>query len=220
MLARVSQASTLGAMDMERFCRLRPWLYHLTARENVGRIVRMGRLIPAAETIECGLRSDLRHERRGEPVRVAVSGEVVHVRDQRPLYERNVSLEGGWSFGDLVAALNERVYFWPGGEAGPIGYGRRHFGRYSSDDCVVLRARTAAVFGANPKPEFCRVNSGSPRWSRGRASVRGPRTFVAAGDFDGGPGEVVEVTYRGRVLLPVGAVELRSLGGGEWKAVL
>jgi hypothetical protein len=69
----------------------------------------MGCLVPAAETIEGGLRDDLRRERRGESVRVAVSGEAVHVRDQRPLYEGNVLLEGGWSFGDLVAALNERV---------------------------------------------------------------------------------------------------------------
>jgi hypothetical protein len=115
-----------------------------------------------------------------------------------------MALAGGWNFEDLVEALNERVFFWPGTEHGPIDYGLRHFARYESECPLTIRVRTDDLFEANPRsiPEFCDRNSGSPRYSGGRASPRGPDTFVMASRFTGAPSRVVELTFTGSVRLP------------------
>ncbi len=108
------------------------------------------------------------------------------------------------------------MFFWPGTHTGPNAYGRRHFARYAADDCVVLCIPTAALVTANPPPgprlEVCRHNFGSPRCTTGRKSPRGPRTIVGLEDFDGTAGEVVEVTFLGRVNLPVDDMRVARVG--------
>ena len=113
-------------------------------------------------------------------------------------------LSGGWSFGDFVEALNHRVFFWPGAADGPNPYGRRHFGRYLAEGPVLMRVKTWELLRANRDsiPEFCRYNSGSPRYSGGRPSPRGPETFLAASSFRSPPSEVVELVFRNVAALP------------------
>ena len=131
------------------------------------------------------------------------------LRDQAPLREGNAALDGGWTFADLVEDLNGRVFFWPGTERRPIPDGQRHFERYADESIAVLMVDTTALFAANGGATFCRYNSGSPRWSGGRPSPRGPGTFVAAADAPFTAGQVVEVTFRNTVVLPNGAVRVK-----------
>lgn len=199
------KAVSEDSVDIERFCRTRPRLYHLTSAANRLRIAREGVILPAAQVLEAaGLGSWIRR-RRSEMLTVQVDGEPVDLRDQRPLHRGNIELEGGWRFDDVLASLNSHVFFWPGSTDLPIPYGGRHFGRYRGEGCQVLVVNTRDLLEANRElsPSFCRYNSGSPRCAGGRGSPRGPSTFLPAHDFVGTPSTVVEVVFGGPVRLPV-----------------
>lgn len=200
-------------LDLARFMKVRPWLYHLTARSNLKLIVASRQLRPAAELLEEAGESHAKRQRRRESRMVVCGGEHVHVRDQAPLHEGNLKLSGNWSFGDFVDHLNQHVFLWPGTDAGPIDYGQRHFERYAQEDNVVLVFKTVDLFASQPnlKPRFSRYNSGSPRWSNGRPSPRGPDTFLTAHEFDGTPSSVVEVTFRGPLTLNTGDLVSKPL---------
>ena len=203
-------------IDLQRFVALRPYLYHLTASENVQRIIRT-RILESASSLMAAARdvTHLRRKRREHRV-IGVGAERVVIRDQAPLHAGNIQLEDGPSFEDIVQLLNERIFFWPGGPSGPNAYGERYFGRYRDEDPAVLRIRTSDVVAdpRNTEPEFCRFNSGSPRWSGGRASPRGPSTFAGPAIATYRPSAVVEVTFVGRVHLPEGSAEYCRLS--EW----
>lgn len=203
-------------MDLQKFVRTRPHLYHLTARSNVKLIQRDRRLETASMLLRGAGQGASVRERRRSSMAISLNGRTVHIRDQAPLHAGNLSLPVGWSFADFVAHLNDHVFFWPGTPDGPIEYGRRHFERYADDDNLVLVLDTAAVIAANPDPgvRFCRYNSGSPRCSGGRPSPRGPRTFVNATEYLGTPSTVVEVVFPRGISLPAGqlvAVSPKSL---------
>ena len=225
--SRVRQARGNTCIDQSRnrsrfergFATKRPWVYHLTAGANIARISRMRRLDCAARIMEAGGSSRLVRRRREASLVVKVRAEDVHVRDQRPLHRKNMCLLD-CSFEEWVAQLNSFVFFWPGWACGPIDAGLRHFGRYVSERPVLIRARTADLFGANPdrSPRFSCYNTGAPRWSGGRASPRGQGTFAFGELFGRGASTVVEVVYRGSVLLPATA-ELGDRPQGPWRAL-
>ncbi|GLC28299.1 DUF7002 family protein [Roseisolibacter agri] len=190
--------------DLTTFGRLRPYLYHLTAAENLPRIRRTRVLESAAALARRAGRAELLRERRRDHVPVLVDGEPVVLRDQAPLHRGNMALDDGWTFAEFVEHLNARVFFWPGTAQGPIAYGQRHFGRYEAEHPAILRVPFAALVAANPgwDVRFCRFNSGSPRWTMGRAAPRGAATFVPADGAAFGAAQVVEVTVCDQVVLP------------------
>jgi hypothetical protein len=199
------------AFDLDRFTRTRPRLFHLTACANVARITRLGRLV-CATTIyrEAGSPSRARVRRRSHDT-VALGRDVIQIRDQAPLHEGNAGLAAGWTIEDLVKYLNDHVYFWPGTAAGPVESGLRHFQRYADEDCAVIELDTEAVFSMNGHPLFCKYNSGSPRCNNGDKSPRGPDTFQRHNLFRGTPSNVVEVTFKNEMMLPDGALTLRTV---------
>ena len=200
--------------DLDDFVRLRPMLFHLTARENLPLIQARMRLHSAAALMELAGDTSFLRRRRPEAHRLRRDGATVAVlRDQAPLYEGNVALEGGWAFDDLVQSLNERVFFWPGTEKGPSDYGRRHFARYRDEGPVVLCIPTAELFEHSDAPTFCKYKSGAPRWSGGVASQRGPDTFVASGKAPFRASNVVEVTFSKGVALPRDVCNVRPVAG-------
>jgi hypothetical protein len=201
-------------LTLPHFAALRPVLYHLTARSNADRILREREIVCASTLMSRADDRTALRSRRPDAIPLLRAGETTAVlRDQKPLHRGNIALQGGWTFEDFVESLNARVFFWPGDEKGPIKHGLRHFSRYAHEDAVVLRIPTMALFEANPAPKFCRYNSGSPRCSGGRHSPRGPGTFVAADAVDFRRGEVVEVTFESRVVLPQGTETCVDVGG-------
>lgn len=206
------------AITQEQFVSTRPFVYHLTASINISSIRSAGQLDSARTLMTAANRLDLLRRRRGQHLDLNVGGRVVRLRDQSPLHERNIAFEAGWSFGDLLEALNGRVFFWPGTNAGPIEYGRRHFERYRHEGPVLIRVPTAELLHANPRSEpfFCKYNSGSPRYSGGYASPRGPNSFVPESGFGGPPSHVVEVTFLGSLTLP-SSTETGKTPGGPWR---
>lgn len=197
---------------LAEFIALRPCLYHVTARSNVEEIGRRRVIDSVAAIAEAAGVEHLIRTPRRQSHTVTLGGRSVVVRDQKPLHERNIAFEGGWMMADLLEALAERVFFWPGRRDGPIRHGRNHVKRYQREGAAMLRIDTASLFEAagDAQPQFCRFNSGSPRCSPGRHSPRGPGTFVAADEADFCPSQVVEVTFRRRAILPPHRVEWRA----------
>ena len=205
-------------LTIDAFSRLRPYLYHLTAAENISRIQRTRRLNSAAQLFEAARRPDLIRVRRRQHERVSVEGEQIVIRDQAPLHRGNVGLQPEWEFADLIAMLNRQVFFWPGGPQSPIAYGVRHFERYRAEDTRIIRVPLVDLMAANAslEPHVCRYNSGSPRCNGGRPSPRSANTFVPLSTSQLRPGQVVEVTLSPSAALPVTAEVARSLNG-EWQ---
>ncbi len=203
---------------LERFRRSRPFLYHLTDRENLARIRRSNKLTPAAILMGDSGRKDLLRERRRNHEVIKIGEDIVRLRDQAPLHQGNVTFPFRYTFGDFIENLNSRVFFWPGNFDRPISYGLRHFERYRDERPVIVRVPVESVMKANPEaePQFCAYNSGSPRCSHGKRSPRGPDTFTPAAAFSEGPSQVVEVTFNREISLPDDS-QVGSSPTGPWR---
>lgn len=192
-------------MDLDKFKKARPFLFHLTAAANIARIRQSRWLRSASELLsEVGMEAHST-QRRAAHLRISIGADEAWLRDQAPLHARHIAFEEGWDLPRLVALLNARVFFWPGAEAGPIESGRRHFEHYQStgEDVRILRVPTASLLDANTsnEPQMCRYNSGAPG-GRGGPWPRGAATFQPASTCGFTPSEVKEVTFVGGVSLP------------------
>ncbi len=203
-------------INTERFAELRPFLYHVTARANRDALARDRKLWPAADLMRRAGRSDLIRWRRPDSVVLQVDSELVVIKDQRPLVEANLSLDGSWQLADFVEYLNQHVFFWPGRATGPIAHGKRLQERYRASTPLVLRVATRDLIGANQgsEPLFCQFNSGAPRQNQGKRARRGPHLFEPADRFARRESEVVEFAFRAAVSLPT-SVEVYTAGGWE-----
>ena len=185
--------------------KLRPYLYHLTYAQNLQRI-RENACLETAHTLfqAAGLPGHVSRERRKTKTETQIGQERVGIRDQAPLHKGNVRLLGGWTFEDLLFALNNKIFFWPGSITGPIAYGIRHFERYESEGPVILKIPTQTLICTNNShhPKFCKYNSGAPRCTKGLGSPRGPNTFIAANVAPFRASAVIEVTFDNSVNLP------------------
>ncbi len=206
------------AFTHDELARLRPYIFHLTARINLSRIRRLRKLESATQLAKQAGRTEVLSERRRLHERLIIDGEPVTLRDQAPLHKGNMKLEASWTFDEFLRYLNGRVFFWPGTSSGPVISGRRHFARYNAESPVILRLSFADLLVANPgtTPEFCRFNSGSPRWHSGNPAPRGPSTFVNATAATFRASQVVEITVPGEVQLPT-AVFVGRHPHGPWR---
>src|SRR5687768_12656928 len=121
-----------------RYAAIRPYLYHLTARENLDSL-RACRRLESATTLltRAGREGEVRTKRRAMTA-VVLDGRRVLLRDQSPLHEGNIDFAPGGTFADVLADLNRRVFFWPGEEDGTKDYGRRYIQRQLHQRPVVL----------------------------------------------------------------------------------
>ncbi len=183
-------------MHLQRYAKLRPYLFHNTDARNLTGIRAFHRLIsPSAAGAGFQARRHTEELRRWK-------GQTLLLRDQRPLQFGHVEFEGGWTRADLLAALADRVFFWPGDSTGPIPSARRLALGYPRS--VFLRVELTDLLLSNPgnEPQFCKFNSGGPRTTGGRKSPRGPSTFQVANDWQSRCCDVVEVCFRDSVKLP------------------
>jgi len=208
------------ALDLNRFANVRPYLYHLTSRRNIVHIKR-DMFLKSANTLiaESGETGLFRTVRRGHKA-LAIGDRQVELRDQDPLRAGNIFFSNGWALADLVSHLNDRVFFWPGWDYGPIDSGKNHYARYARENPVILRVSTRKLLAANPGAEalFCHYNSGAPRCicKTRKGSPRGPDTFLPACSFEFGLSGVREVTFKSQVSLP-DSTEASPSPFGPWK---
>jgi len=196
---------------IEEFVHRRPFLFHLTTRENFSG-VRRDRVLKSASELAPG-RSELLESRRAEDSIIRVNGGPVMLRDQSPLHRNNMRLEGGWTFERFLREINGKVFFWAGTLNGPNPYGIRHYARYRSGAPIMIRTPTPHEAGSM---RFCKYNSGSPRYSGGVAPPRGPSTFVRGEDASFRVCDVVEVVFDRFFPLPDGT-EFAPRPSGPWQ---
>lgn len=192
--------------SIDKFAQLRPYLYHLTSRENFEPILSAGGLYPASKLFGFADAKEQMGMRRGSRRDLQVKEWTVSIRDQAPLHAGNIEFEPGWDLPRFVRHVNDHVFFWPGDKDGPIPAGQRHFERYSGENPLILRIETLSLFD-QPKeilPCFCRYNSGAPRISNRKKSPRGGSTYLLAERAGFTASEVQEVVFRDRVSLPNG----------------
>jgi hypothetical protein len=181
-------------LDLHAYSALRPMLYHVTSELNLASIQHTRVLCSSAM-----LTSDRCHTARSADERVKRDQPVIMLRDQLALRPGQVDLTGGWQWQDLVAALNGRVFFWPGDHDCPNRYGRKFLDTYCKrgQRSMVLRFGFWELIQANldTPAYFCRFNSGAPRISGGRRSPRGPDTFLTADEWCDPPSRAAEVYF-------------------------
>lgn len=185
-------------MNIDKFIQLRPFLYHLTCRENAEKIVAGQILFSANELIRMsGERANRRISRirRTASTPLVIGHDTYFLRDQLPISEINLAkcLTDSWGVGDFINHLNDRVFMWP-----TIGRLMSHYLTYESEKPVIFRFSTAEMLASNPHVKFCRLNSGATRsnsYLGGAPPDRGSKTFLSAVEFDLSPSRVVEVTF-------------------------
>ncbi len=202
-------------LDLNEFARLRPYLYHITALENLSSVRRTRRLEPASALMRRAGRGDLVRWKRHVSVALAFDGASVVLKDQSQLIEENLALHRDWTFADYIEYMNDHVFFWPGTDRGPVKSGVELPYHGNGTVAVTIRMPFAGLLAANPavEPLFCSVNSGAHRERGSRRTPRGPHLFRNALNFSRRPRDVVEVAFREAVALPAGAAYLAD---GEW----
>ena len=206
--------------DLDDLGRIRPYAFHNTCRVNFDAIRRHRELRSACEILNGSEHAHLLTRRRATSVAIEVNGEVVVIRDNRPLRLKSLRLAEGWSLADWLKELNSRVFLWPGNRQGPIPRGRAHLMSGDSRLAVVIRMSLTSLVAANRDRELwvTRCNSGSARHQAGEPVRRGPETFQLPKSAPFRAFEVVELSYVGRARIPKETEWALSLDG-PWRTV-
>lgn len=206
---------------LAEYARCRPFLYHLTAWENIDYIRFSGRLASTAVLLAAADQEYCLREKRDKIKSVVIESRQVLIRDQKPLHEAHIEFSPGWTFARFIEHLNRRVFFWSGGERGPVGdYGKNHFESHQTENPVIIRVPFNSLCRQNlgREPLFCKYNSGAPRTTYKRKSPRGEGTFLPADQCEYTWGKVVEVTFLDAVALPHDT-QFSNAIYGPWKSL-
>lgn len=185
-------------MEIKKFIQDRPYLYHLTSKENAQNIINERRLFSTNKLIDLSDNIEnqkIKRERRIGHIEIKIGDKTYLLRDQRPISELALSkcLTDNWKVADFLEHLNNRVFMWP-----TLDRLWRHYNRYDKENPVILRFPSIEIISLNPHAKFCRLNSGATRansYLGGKAPDRGPSTFLAAEDYNLPVRSVAEVTF-------------------------
>lgn len=198
----------------EELAALRPYAFHICGEINFHSI-KSSRTLLSAKTLLSGTPHEhLLSGRRMTTQQVMVGGVEIEVRDHRPLAKGSLAFPPNYSLQDYITELNSRVFLWAGVTTGPVRSGRNYINRYSTEGVVyVLRVPTTALLKANSASNlevtFC--NSGAARYNNGLPANRGPMTFIDPANAQRSASKVVELTFKGRVVLPEQTTYTQSL---------
>ncbi|MFK8015712.1 MAG: hypothetical protein AB8G17_09760 [Gammaproteobacteria bacterium] len=204
---------------IDRFLKLRPFVYHTTSARSFITIQNDGLLKSATKMLEGTKFENVLEERRSDSIEFEIDGKTVILRDNRPLLPGSLALPDGWSLADWLRELNSWVFLWPGDSERPIGRGRSHYARYAAQsDVIVLRLPLVDLTSTNPdNPLYLTsCNSGAARHHNGRPATRGPRIFQTPSSACFAARDSVEVTFRDSIRIPDGATWATNLDG-PWR---
>jgi hypothetical protein len=204
-LARLLEIHDYSTMplDVKRFSRRSPVLWHLTPALNAHRIRRTRVIESSAELMRRAGNEHFAQTPRSSDLRLMIGDDAVVLREQlRVTKPGQVLFTGGWTRESLVRELNRRVFFWPGTWDGPI--------RKVGQSVRVFSADAESAWIGLPYDRllelpdvilhYCRYNSGAPRANPTIGPIpRGPRLFLAGEDWDEQPSKVKEISVLDRV---------------------
>jgi len=198
-------------MNIEEFCVKRPYLYHLTDKENAKLILQNRELLSTKVIAEKAFgspesASDFLRSKRENHETLTVDGVDFKIRDQNPisLVVLDRSLTDDWRAADFIEFLNARVFMWP-----TLDRLNRHYARYTEENPTIFRFKTEEILALNPNALYTNLNSGATRCHPaydGNAPYRGPKTFLSSAEYDLGINSVGEVTF----------MEVAKLGATIW----
>ena len=207
-------------LELEDFINNRPFLYHLTDRENLPSILERGEIWSAELLCKSAFTSNKKRKtflrtKRPEHTLIVVNGKDIRIRDQKPISMTVLqrSLSNGWQAEDFIEHLNKRVFMWP-----TLNRLIRHFNRYRHENPVIIRVSSEEIFNVNEVIEFAPINSGATRCHpsyNGNAPTRGKETFLPSNQYTSSVASVAEVTFRPHCVLP-DQVWYSSLPSGAW----
>jgi len=185
-------------MNIEKFIKDRPFLYHLTSSSNAKLIIAEKKIYSANALIKKSENKEhlpVCRTKRKNHHQLTIDGKVYSLRDQQPISEKALAkcLTNGWSTGDFLYHLNDRVFMWP-----TLERLWRHYNRYEDERPVIFRFPTEELLAINQQVLFCRLNSGATRansYLGGKPPARGPESFLPADQFQHTVREVAEVTF-------------------------
>jgi len=153
-------------------------------------------------------------------VQFSVEGDDIVLTDQKPIIEANIAFQGGWTMADLIEAINRRVFFWRGRDAGLLSKDQGHHGKYEAAGhaLVFLRMPMLETIELNSSrgPEVCKYNSGAARRNQGERIPRGPHTFVTPRLAGFSRRDVREVVFHDFVDLPASTQCCEGTWEGPW----
>lgn len=192
-------------MDINKFIKRNPYLYHLTDKENAGIIMEQRRILSTVTIINASNIPDKNtflRKRRPDHTTINIDGVEYKIRDQRPISILALSkcVTDNWDTGDFIYHLNRRVFLWPNLKRLQI-----HYQRYQDEKPVIFRFSSQDILNIHPNAEFCRLNSGATRANShlgGKAPERGKDTFQIASAYTFPVSSVAEVTIPDYCTLP------------------
>ncbi len=211
-------------MNIQEFCKKNPFLYHLTDRANFELILKSRKLLSTKLIAESSfddidtVRNFLRTKRDKHEV-LNARGVEYKIRDQKPILMKVLerSLTDNWTAADFIEHLNARVFMWP--TLDRLG---RHYKRYTQENPIILRFKSADVLEINNDALFTNLNSGATRchpYYDGNAPYRGPNTFLPAHKYTLGIRSVGEVTFEEECKLPK-RIWVSGSPDGPWKQLM
>lgn len=194
--------------QIEGFIKLRPFVYHVTHRDNIPRLRKMRLVEPASNMLQACGKEELIRKKREEVVLLQIDGHRVVINDQAPLNSKNIELFGFMSDRDLIEFVNRLVFFWPGTAEGPVNRGANFVDHYRDRGRTVLKIPTRELIDLNGEPLLCHFNFGAPRMQHGNPFPRSRDFFQTCDRFPRTAGKVVEVAFGSSVRLPAQTVGL------------
>ena len=90
---------------VDSYASARPYLLHLTHRDNLNHIRELARLFPAAVLMERAKQTNLIRILRRGPRQVSFEGRIIVIRDQDKLHRGNTGIPSGYTFEDLIVVV-------------------------------------------------------------------------------------------------------------------
>jgi hypothetical protein len=195
---------------------MRPVAYHVCGAVNFDSIKNTHLLKSAQALLENTEYEALLTGRRSQTSRVSVGGQLIEIRDHRPLALGSLSLPAGYTANQFIAEFNSRVFLWAGTSKGPVESGRNHIGRYTEEgEVFILKVPLLKLIDENSPDEievtFC--NSGAARHHKGKPAQRSPATFSSLKAASRRAAEDREITFRTQAKWPPDSEYSKSISG-------
>jgi hypothetical protein len=199
-------------MNIEKYQKLRPCLWHLTTRENWISMRKQADggdyTLSSTATLHAQAESpefELESPRTScQPLQLPWGPALIRDQQQLANAEKRLSFPEGWDLGRYCSWLNEYVFFWPGTlDAPSTTAAKKHFRyhlRKTETKLTFLKLDAQKILDRlEAEALFADVSSGAPS-GRKKVVERKPGIFVSAGEINV-PSDVVEVVFHGSLTL-------------------
>lgn len=191
-------------MEAIELARQWPYCYHVTFSENL-RSIADTRTLYSASTLLSDAGLDGHSRLRGSEHTIELGGRLAVLRNQIALNPDELELPDRDTFEEYVFFLNQRTYFWPGTDAGPVADGLRLIAAHGAlRPPIVIRTRTMSLIEENRNQtiQVATCNTGASWRRRDGKTWRARDAVVPLVKYVDDPSAIVELSYLSSARLP------------------